>query len=526
MAGGGNARDKMVGMMYLVLTAMLALQVSNSVLEKFIFINKAFEETNTGKVTDNLRKIEAISSAVDEAGNRAKDVAVLDKAKRVREETAAILKIIEAYKEELVIRTDGLDENDNYKGQKDIDASSALFVNEGEGDVLKEKMNTYSALLRELTGDEGILDLAKDADEIDVFKNDPNQNKKGFSDLNFGHNTPMVGALASLSQFQSDILAEETKALEDLALAVGATDVKFDKIVPMVRPDAKIVAAGSEYIADMFISASSSALTPVMTWNGNEMEVVEGMGKVKFTARASSFDKQGNSKQSYIAAITINSHGQDTTFRDTIEYIVTKPVIQIQSASVQALYLNCGNELTVNVPALGTGYNPSFTTKGGTSIKGANTGDVTIVPKAAKVTLTVASNGNTIGSEEFKVKRIPKPEIKVFTGSKEVDMKRGVKGCPRSIKIQAVPDESFSQFLPKDAKFRVSQSEVTLVRSGRAVKSMKPKGPDVNLSQIAGQARPGDVIVIEVKKVQRRNFKGDVENFPQYGPKILQIRIN
>jgi hypothetical protein len=70
------------------------------------------------------------------------------------------------------------------------------------------------------------------------------------------------------------------------------------------------------------------------------------------------------------------------------------------------------------------------------------------------------------------------------------------------------------------------ESEVTLVRSGRAVSSLKPKGDDVNLSDFAAQARSGDAIVIEIKKVQRRNFKGEIEDFPNYGPKIINIRIN
>jgi hypothetical protein len=40
MAGGKETpRQKMIGMMYLVLTALLALQVSNAVLEKFAIIN-------------------------------------------------------------------------------------------------------------------------------------------------------------------------------------------------------------------------------------------------------------------------------------------------------------------------------------------------------------------------------------------------------------------------------------------------------------------------------------------------------
>lgn len=528
MAGGKqSARDKMIGMMYLVLTALLALQVSNSVLEKFIFINQAFEATNDDKVADNSKKLESIQKAVSDAGNREKDVAVLTKAQEVRAATSKILQEIEVYKEELVNRTGGRSETGVYLGQKDIDASSAMFVNENEGEVLKENLNGYSAFLRNTTGDESIADLAKDAKDIPVFAEDPNQRTKGFAELNFGHNTPMVGALASLSQFQSDVITEETKALEDLARQVGAEDLKFDQIVPMVKPHSKVVAAGTKYEADMFIAASSSSVSPTMTVNGEEIEVIGGMGKVAFTARPGNYDKSGNSTKSFIGAISVRMPGgRDTTFVDTIEYIVSKPVMQIQSASVQALYLNCGNELDVQVPAMGTSYNPAFSTKGGTNISGSKKGEVVIIPSSAKVTLSVSSSGNLIGTQEFKVKRIPKPEIVVMGKGGPINLKRGVKGAPRSLKLAAKPDESFAQFLPKDAKFRVAESEINLVRAGRSVGSVRPKGPDINLSSLASQAREGDALVIEVKKVQRRNFKGDVENFPNFGPRIITIRIN
>jgi len=504
----------------------LALQVSNSVLEKFIFINQAFEVTNDEKVDNNAKKVESIQSTVADAGNREKDVAVLTKAQEVRATTAKLLKEIEVYKTELVERTGGIVDG-VYLGQKDIDAAPALFVNENEGEVLKEKLNSYSEFLRKTTGDESIGNLAKDAKDIPVFKNDPNQNTKGFAELNFGHNTPMVGALASLSQFQSDVITEETKALEDLARQVGAEDLKFDQIVPMVKPHSKVVAAGTKYEADLFIAASSSSVSPTMTVDGKEIEVVSGMGKVSFTATPGNYDKSGNATKSFIGAISVKMPGgRDTTFVDTIEYIVSKPVMQIQSASVSALYLNCGNELDVQVPAMGTSYNPSFSTKGGTNIKGSNKGEVVIIPSSAKVTLSVSSNGNLIGSQLFKVKRIPKPEIVVYGKGGPVNLKRGVKGAPRSLKLAAEPDESFAQFLPKDAKFRVSEAEVNLVRGGRSVGSMRSKSPDLNLSSIASQAREGDALVIEVKKVQRRNFRGDIENFPNFGPKIITIRIN
>ncbi len=528
MAGGKETpRQKMIGMMYLVLTALLALQVSNSVLEKFLLINDAFEQTNKENQAENVNKLESIQKAVTDAGSRDKDVAVLNKAKQVREETAKTLKMVEEYKDMLIEASGGYDENNKLIGQKDIDTAPNLFVKEKKGDELKTKLNAYSGFLRDITGDQSIKDIAKDAKDIPVFADDPNQNQKGFAELNFGHNTPMLGALASLSQLQNDVITEESKALEILAAEVGAEDLKFDQIVPMVKPVSNIVAAGTKYEAEMFIAASSSAVTPTMTYNGDEIEVIGGKGKVEFTATPGAYNKDGIAQKSFVAAIKVPlPGGRDTTFVDTVNYFVSKPVMEIQSASVSKLYLNCGNELSVQVPALGAAYNPSFSTKGGVNIKGAEKGFVTIVPQSAKVTLSVSSNGNLIGTREFGVNRIPAPEVQVFKGNRPVSLKTGVSVRElRGLRLRAVPDESFKQSLPNDARFRVAQSEVTLVRSGRAVKSTKVKGESLNLSQLASQARPGDNLVIETKKVQRQNFRKQVEDFNNFSGKFITVPI-
>ena len=90
MAGGNSPRDKMIQVMYLVLIAMLALNIDTAVLEKFVLINQSFEVTNEEKEVDNDKKIEAIRVAVDDSGNRAEDVAVLERAVELREEARAL----------------------------------------------------------------------------------------------------------------------------------------------------------------------------------------------------------------------------------------------------------------------------------------------------------------------------------------------------------------------------------------------------------------------------------------------------
>ena len=89
MAAGSNPRQKMINLMYLVLIAMLALNVDTKVLKKFILINQSFESTNSEKVVDNTNKVESIRSAVDDSGNRKEDLDVLSLSESVREKSNA-----------------------------------------------------------------------------------------------------------------------------------------------------------------------------------------------------------------------------------------------------------------------------------------------------------------------------------------------------------------------------------------------------------------------------------------------------
>jgi gliding motility-associated protein GldM len=250
------------------------------------------------------------------------------------------------------------------------------------------------------------------------------------------------------------------------------------------------------------------------------------MGKVSFTAQGGAYDKEGLSKQKYKYTVTFKFKGKDTTFTNEEEYMVARPVIQIQSASVNALYRNCGNELNVQVPALGSTYSPSFAATGAEVIKGAQKGLVTLVPTGTAVKLKVSSNGNYIGDQDFKVRLIPKPEIQAISGGKPVDEKQGMAAPgPRSITMRAVPDESFKAFLPRDARYKVTEWDCILVRGKRPVSTQRVTSETANLAAFAAQAQPGDRILIEVKTVIRTNYLNKNETV-NLGTQIKNIPLH
>ncbi len=536
MAGGKETpRQKMVGMMYLVLTALLALNVSSTVLDKFAFINESLERANAETEDRIGRMIEGIKSSVKDKGNRPDDLKVVADAEALRKRSTEVLAELEDYKEIFIEITGSyLEGHEGDKrfivGKTDYDKVGNYMMpveesGEGHGAVMKKILNDYADEVKELLRRNGANDeqlepfqkIAKDADEDEYFSNDPNQKGKKWSQLQFD-GSPTHAALATVSEFQANVLAFETSTLDFLVKRVGLKDITFETIRPVIMPESKYVAAGTNYKADMFIAASPPKQLmnqTIMKYNGQTARVVDGVGKVEFKATAGNYDKSGNARKTIMAEITLpQGGGNDTTFTDTIEYFVVKPVLQFQSASVSALYYNCGNTMIVECQALGTQYNPSFSAKGGDALKGSQKGEVTIVPKQGKVTLSVSNAGVPIGTKEFGVRSIPAPDIKIFqSNGKEVNLKEGIDYNTPELFLKAIPDESFAQFLPNDAKFRISECEVTLVSGGLGRGSAR-FGERINLRNMGG--RKGSQIVIEIKKVQRQNFRKQVEVFKKH----------
>ncbi|RZJ89972.1 MAG: gliding motility protein GldM, partial [Hymenobacter sp.] len=339
------------------------------------------------------------------------------------------------------------------------------------------------------------------------------QKNKNFAELNF-ENTPVVAALAVLSQKETEVLKYQADALQAQARKVGADVVVFDKLGAFASAESNTVAAGTKYKADLFLTAGATGLKQNMTYNGSPLKIgPDGHGKVEFVARPGSFDAAGNAKASWTGKITINQNGRDTTFTQKVDYTITKPVMQIQSASVQALYYKCGNKLSVQVPALGAQYQPSFGGSGASFITGQK-GEVTIVPNSREVTLNVSSGGNAIGSQTFKVRPIPNPTIDCYVGGSKANEKQGTPGTAiRTITLKAVPEPGFATFLPEDARYRVSKFTAVLARGKRPVVGPKViNGPQGDMTDMVNAYKEGDRLFIEVQGVQRNNFQNQVED--------------
>ena len=526
MAGGKESpRQKMINMMYLVLTAMLALQVSNALLQKFQLLNNSLERANGAANGNNEKSVGAIKKEIEKPGG-AQYAQVLQNAVEVRKITGEMDSYISSIKQEVTNAGGGLDaETGGVKNPAEEEKVAILMVGSaknGKGYELKKKLNDFAIQLQKFAApNTKFPELAIDASKDPALaKTDGITRNKDFSELYFAQ-TPVPAALAVLSQKQSEVRRIEGEVLEYLASQVGLKEIKFDEIFAVVIPDSRSVVAGQKYHAEVAIGAYSKSITPRISINGAALPVKDGKGTYEITASGGDFDKNGQLKRSYKATVSYPSpDGSMKSVEKEETYTVLKPSVQIETASMPALYLKCANRLSTYSPGLGALYSPTFSGTGAEFIPGGS-GKVTIVPNLAKASMNVINSGITLQTFNFPVRRVPKPTIKMLG----IDERKGASATGlRTLTIGAIADESFKATNPEDAAFRVAEFEVNLARGIRRVGSGTFSGT-ANISNLAQQAQAGDRYVIIVKRVERKNFKGEVESV-DVGEIIFNIPLN
>jgi gliding motility-associated protein GldM len=282
-------RQRMIGMMYLVLTALLALQVSNQILQKFVLINDGMERTSRNYISKNESSVANIKGAIEEQGNNPKDLPKVGASQAVRNETKEIFAYLEDLKQQLITQANAKNDEGNFVNSalKNTEVPGNLFANSGKGEELKEKLNSYPAKISGILDGIGITGMtfppiARDAKDIELFANDREARNKSFVNLTFVK-SPVGAVLALISQYQNEVLNIESEALSEIVKSIGTFYFKADILEGKIAAVSNVVAAGTKFQGDMFIASASSSAAPTMTLGGRTIPVENGFGKVEFT---------------------------------------------------------------------------------------------------------------------------------------------------------------------------------------------------------------------------------------------------
>lgn len=276
-------RQRMIGMMYLVLTAMLALNVSSDILKAFVTVDETLLKTN-----ENFdRKVESSYAqfALAKTNQPAKVGPFYDKAMEVKAATKKMIEFILQIRSELISEAEGktIDEVKNFsvkdiekKDNKDVPHNYFLGAPK-KGEVLKNELEKYRAKLLSFVAENAKADFDKKIglDTKGPFK-DNSGNTISWEDFNFGESI-LAATVTLLNKMVGEVKNAEFDILSYLMTSITAGDFTFDNVSARVIPSSKLVFSGTDFEADIIVAAFDSKSTPEVYWKPGIDTATEAM---------------------------------------------------------------------------------------------------------------------------------------------------------------------------------------------------------------------------------------------------------
>jgi gliding motility-associated protein GldM len=416
-------RQKMINMMYLVLTALLALNVSNEVLEAFKTVDKSIRTSNTSLDTKNKVIYSAFDEELKNDQTKAKAAIWAPKAEQVKKLSADMDSYLASMKLQLK-QESGLRKDD--KGEEefkedDLDAATRLFTEKGEGKNMYEKLAAYKKNVLAVLNPDDFKDnvvLQKDiiAKRAEFEKTLPldltvpekaNATKSGdnATDWTFSyfHMTPTIASLTILSKFQNDVKNSESQLVDYIHSQVGKVKLVFDQFQAIAQANRTYAMPGDEIEITAGVGAFSAAAKPKIYIAGQLQNLTtDGTALFKTTASGAGEHKID------VKIDFIKPDGTPASIPKTITYTVGTPSgASVFLEKMNVLYIGVDNPMSISAGSTGREHMTVGITSGSITSAG---GDRYIAkptaPGTAKINVTV--NGKTTPFE-MRVKRLPDP---------------------------------------------------------------------------------------------------------------------
>jgi len=435
----------MINIMYLVLTALLALNVSAEIFNAFEMVDGGLKSANTALDASN----KALPAAIKEqAKAKASFQTYADRLDGLRSTSQEGTDYIDEIVNILIDESgtpDGVVDDLDYvyvgeqnkkelKGKKNYDGTTRIMVDADKGTELLNKMKDLKTKFLSFvdTADQaGIAaGLPINIDE-EAWKDSPNA-KKNWADFTFGH-MPLGATMPIFSKFKNDIKASEAEILGYLSskVGVGGATVVLDKYTVVSAPKKSYIIKGEKFETDVFLSASAGTDSQTglsISVNGKSMRPdADGVAKYSETASSTGIKK-------YNAAITIVDPVTEErkTFKKEFEYEVGERSVAISASKMNVFYIGVDNPVEVSAAGVPSNKVQVSMNGGGGTINRNGDGTYTVkvttpTKKGADAKVNVSAPGMN-ASKNFRVKRIPDPVPVVASKNGGVISQAALKG--------------------------------------------------------------------------------------------------
>ncbi|WP_437920619.1 gliding motility protein GldM [Sphingobacterium sp. LRF_L2] len=463
-------RQRMIGILYLVLLGLVALNVSDSILDAFKNLGNSLNTStqNTQAGIDNMF-LAFRETKLKENPERAQPI--LNKAEQARSLVQQLTSKVTELNTLLTSEGGGLDEETgDVKYRSSTDISARLMINEGRGKQLRDLIVSTKSNLLKLTNNE--IDLSLDAA-------DPAPRggvKKSWEEASFGDGIPLTAAITALEKINADAKNAESAVVKHIFGKMDQAVVNLDKFAAVAVAPTSYLIQGQPYTAKVFLTAYDSKASPQISVGGSNLTVSDGQGLYQVnTGSPGVYTWQG----------TIRVQQTDGTVKtyqtEPMTYQVAKPSAVVSPDAMNVLYIGVDNPISVSAPGIpsenlvvaGTGVSIN---KAGNryNARVSSTGEATI-----NVSAKIDGKTQNIGSSKFRVKRIPKPTARVAG-------KTGGRISAAQLRGQNVLSASLENF-EFDAKFQISRFNMYIAKP-----RVDPIGPyQASGASFSGQMKTG-----------------------------------
>jgi len=408
MALPKEPRQKMINLMYLVLTAMLALNVSVEILNAFKTVDSSLQTTNGIIADKNTQLMNSLTTLANEEKTRVSAAKWLPLAQQAMLSSDAVYNYIEGLKMDLKKEAGYNPPKDTTFKEDNLEAATRLFVEappvgKGKGQELKTKLEGLRTKLLGLDPDIA-RDFAKSLPiDLRIPKSNNATSRKDWSVAYF-HMTPTVAALTILSKFQNDVRNSESQIIEYCHQKVGEVKIVFDQYVPLVGTNSQYLMPGQELVVNAGIGAYNRAVKTSIT--------VDGATATLMPDGSSQYKTNVGGPGSYTKKVHIEYFNQATgkmDFKDfPIQYTVGSPTgLSVSADAVKVLYVGLDNPITISGGAKGAEAVTARIDNG--SIRNNGGGKYMVnVSSPGNATINVTMDGKTTPFN-FRVKNVPLP---------------------------------------------------------------------------------------------------------------------
>lgn len=430
-----SPRQRMINLMYIVLTAMLALNVSSDVLNGFNQVHDGLVRTNENMAAKNEIQYTYLQELYSK--NPTKVGPWLEKGTFLRNYSTSLLNEIDSLKLAIAQKADGKNgDPENLTNLDDLEAAGVVMLNPAtnRGSHLKTQIDQFRVSVADLITDPQKRNAVMDMLSTEVRDKKQVGATESWEEQMFD-NMPAVAAVTMLSKLQSDIQEAESEALSNLITNVDIGDVRVNELNPYVIPNSNMVMRGGRYVANIVLAAIDTTQRPSVFVNGNKIE----NGLLELNASSVGTHEYSG----YIEVARGDGSLDRRPFSSS--YTVMEPMATISPTMMNVLYAGIENPISISVPGVAMNGVEATMTNGSLSRQGdswiARPGQV---GQEAVISVFASMDGHRqqVGSMTFRVRQLPDPAPYIPIKDAQGNL-INYKGTPRKIsKAQLMEAES------------------------------------------------------------------------------------